>query len=221
MLRRSAIFMTLVLAPMLVRAAEGKVEVTKAAIPDLVAPEIAAKLAPQAIEVTVGGKKVCEVWLAKSWPVQEGFKPTPNVLYPFAVGQLIGVIKFPGRAGDFRNQQFAGGVYTLRYGKQPQDGNHVGTSDTRDFLVLAPAKKDTKPDDLEMEAMHTLSKEVTRATHPAILSMLTAGEAAEKPSLQHYPDRELVALRVAGDAVAGSKDSKLTIEFVLVGHAPE
>jgi hypothetical protein len=204
-------------------SAENKAEVVDSAPPkDALSAEVAAALGPKAIKVTAGDKTVCEIWLAKTWTAKSDFAPTGAILYPLEVGELVGAVRYPDDAGDFRNQTVAGGVYTMRYGQQPEDGNHVGTSDTRDFLVLLPSKKDTKAGPMAQEDLHKLSKEAAKSTHPAILSMLpTSDKPAAAPEVKHYPDRELTSLRVTGATKAGAKEGKLTIEFVLVGHAPE
>jgi hypothetical protein len=204
------------------RAADSTVEVTKQPPPqDAVSAEVAAALAPSAFKVVVEGKAVCEIWLAKQWPAKPQFAPTPSLLYPLEVGELIGVIRFPADAGDFREQPIPAGVYTLRYGQQPEDGNHVGTSDTRDFLVVVPAKKDTKAARLGMDQMFQLSTEVTQTTHPAILSMLAADKGGKLPAIRHDAARELWSVRVQGSALAGQQASELPLEFVVVGHFKE
>ena len=58
------------------------------------APAVAAQLAPTGYKVTNGARTVCEVWLAKEWPVKPGFAPSISVLYPFDMGQLIGVVRY-------------------------------------------------------------------------------------------------------------------------------
>ncbi|MBI1904033.1 MAG: hypothetical protein HYS13_23275 [Planctomycetia bacterium] len=204
-------------------AAEDKAEFVDSAPPkDALSAEVAAALSSKAIKVAAGDKTVCEIWFAKTWTAKADFAPSGAILYPLEVGELVGVVRYPDEAGDFRDQKVAGGVYTLRYGQQPEDGNHVGTSDTRDFLVLLPAKKDAKAGPLSQEDLHNLSKEASKTTHPAILSMLpTSDKPAAAPEVKHYADRELTTLRVTGATKAGAKEGKLTIEFVLVGHAPE
>jgi hypothetical protein len=201
-------------------AADG-VETKQEAPRKELSPDVAAVLAPTIYKVTADGKEVCEIWLAKQWEAKAKFAPTLSVLYPFQPGELIGAVRFPKRNNDFRNQQFRSGVYTLRYGLQPEDGNHVGTSQTRDFLVLLPAGKDEKPQRMDEKAMFKLSKLVTEATHPAILSMLPVADKSGAAAVRHIADRELWTVRLSGKAKAGDKVADLPIEFVVVGHAPD
>ena len=123
------------------RAADDyKVAAAEQSVPEEVAADIAKLITPESFKVTSGKRTICELWLRKAVPVQASFAPTDTVLYPFEVGQLVGVVRFARKTTDFRNQEIAAGVYTLRYGLQPVDGNHVGTSETRDFLTAVAGR---------------------------------------------------------------------------------
>jgi hypothetical protein len=217
-----ALFVTVSLAATAsILAADGVEMKEKSPPPKEVSAEIAAALSPTAYQVTADGGLVAEIWLAKQWEAKAGFTPSLAVQYPLQVGDLIGAIRFPKPAGDFRKQEFRPGVYLLRYGLQPEDGNHTGTSETRDFLVLLPSSKDAKPARVEEKEMFKLSTDVTQTTHPAILSMVSIPEKAKTPAVRHIEDRKLWTVRLAGKAKTGDKVTDLPIEFVIVGHAPE
>jgi hypothetical protein len=211
----------LVLASFSARGEDGA-KPLKEGPPKELAADVAKALSGTGYQVTAGGKAVCDVWLAKEWQAKAKFTPTLSMLYPIESGELIGAIRYPKKAGDFRNQEIRAGVYTIRFGLQPEDGNHVGTSMTRDFLVLLPAAKDAKPARIgDVMALFKQSAAVTGATHPAILAMLAVPEDGQSPAVRHLEDRELWSLRLSGKAKAGDKTSDLPIEFVIVGHAPE
>ncbi|HUG90680.1 MAG TPA: hypothetical protein VML55_07605, partial [Planctomycetaceae bacterium] len=114
-------------------------------LPKGLSAKVAAEFSPQGHRVVGPDGPVAELWLAKSAAVKPGFKPTLNVKYPFTPGQLIGALRvLEGTTfTDFRGQEITPGLYTLRYGQQPQDGNHIGTSDLADFLLALPAESDT------------------------------------------------------------------------------
>ena len=189
---------------------------------DMLSAEIAETLSPTGVKITEGEKTVAEFWFRKEWPIKPGFTPSASVLYPFNQGELIGVVRFGSSGEDFRMQQFRKGVYTIRYGQQPVDGNHVGTSDTLDFLLLLPAKKDTGVANLDPFKMVTLSTEVSGSTHPAILSMLAMTDAEAKlPAVAHDSNREFYSLQVSNPAKADGEAKPLKIEFVFDGHSPE
>ena len=52
------------------------------------------------------------------------------------------MIRLPERGADRRGQTIKPGVYTLRYGNYPQNGDHQGVEPQRDFLVLSPVAED-------------------------------------------------------------------------------
>ncbi|HUY35888.1 MAG TPA: hypothetical protein VMV69_24325 [Pirellulales bacterium] len=208
-------------------ADEYRVERLETPAPDGVAPAIAERLAPAGYKVMVGKRTICEVWPASQWPVAADFKSSSSVIYPFEMGQLIGVARYPRKGGDFRGRAIPKGVYIMRYGLQPQDGNHVGTSDTRDFLLLLSAADDTDPQPVDKPRLFKLSAKTSGTTHPAMLSLLAPpGEPGDLPAMIHHESRELWSLRFAnpsqtGDKTAGDKTADLVVELVVVGKAAE
>ena len=83
------------------------------------------------------------------------------------------MIRYPdgSKPNDFRGQALKPGTYTLRYGLQPDDGNHLGTTESgvRDFLVGCPPDKDTSPKRIEeIKDVFKMSASVAGGTHPAI-----------------------------------------------------
>ncbi|MEX0712269.1 MAG: hypothetical protein WD278_07960 [Pirellulales bacterium] len=203
-------------------AAEHRVERLESPPPEGIAPAIAEQLASTGFKVLRGeNRTVCEIWPAKQWPVKADFSPSGTVLYPFEMGQLMGAIRYPRKGEDFRGQEIASGVYILRYAQQPVDGNHVGTSDTRDFLLLLPAEHDTSPAPVAKDELFELSAKAAGTTHPAMLSLLAAGEGESLPAMTHNMARDLWSLRFANQTDAEGQESKLVIELVVVGTAPE
>lgn len=192
--------------------------------PQGVDKRIAASLAKEGYEVSGDDGTVCRVWFVDNVGIQADFSPTLSVKYPFKPGQLVGVLQLGEDSGftDFRGAEMEAGSYTLRYARQPQDGNHIGTSDTADFLLALPAKKDastepmTNPDELNQK-----SAEASESAHPAIISMLPVEKAGEKPTLTHNEDRDFWILTVSVAAKAKDKTKKLPVRFVVLGHSDE
>ena len=82
-------------------AAEYKAEALKQGPPkDALSKELADQLSSSGVRVLAGKKTLCEIWLRKQWPVKAGFKPSATVLYPFEVGEFVGVVHFPSQASD-------------------------------------------------------------------------------------------------------------------------
>jgi hypothetical protein len=204
-------------------AQEYRVEALNEPAPaDSLSPEIAQKLSPTGMRIIKGeARTVADLWLAKEWPVKADFTPSNTVLYPFQGGELIGVARYKNKGGDFRDQEIPAGVYTLRYGQQPEDGNHIGTSDTRDFLLLIPAELDKTAKPMAQMEMFQLSPKTSGGTHPAMLSLLRADKRGSLPEVQHDEERELWSVVFSGNAMAGAKASPLVVELVVVGKAAE
>ncbi|MCA9056629.1 MAG: hypothetical protein KDA75_22530, partial [Planctomycetaceae bacterium] len=141
------------------------------------------------------------------------------VRYPFAPGELVGVLAVPKRADflEFRGNELEQGTYTLRYGRQPMDGNHIGTSDLADFLVAIPAEKDEAAGVMEdQQEMVELSAAASGTTHPAILSLQPAEEAGDA-TLTHDEGREFWILQLPATVKRGDAAGKLPIRLVVVG----
>ncbi len=86
-------------------------------------------------------------------------------------GTLVGALRVSGEFKEIRGKVVKPGVYTLRYGLQPQNGDHLGISTFREFLLLSPAAIDKDPKVLGFDGVVALSKEVIGTAHPASLSL--------------------------------------------------
>ena len=126
------------------------------------------------------GSVLCDIWLRKSVPVQTAKKESDGLLYPeLSESTLIGMISFPKAATDFRGQPIAAGTYTLRYELIPDDGNHLGVSPNRDFLLLVPAALDPDPAAIfKFDDLVLMSRKATGTNHPGPLSLAQASGSA-------------------------------------------
>ena len=89
---------------------------------------------------------------------------------------------------DGRGNAISAGTYTLRYELQPNDGNHLGTSPTPDFLLLVPVAADTNPaQTYSFDQLVRLSEQVTGKKHPAPFNLVPA-DAKQFPSVTTDPD---------------------------------
>ncbi|MDZ4782638.1 MAG: hypothetical protein SGJ19_20520 [Planctomycetia bacterium] len=184
-----------------------------------VAAAVADQLGGSGVKVVRDGTRVvCEIWLLKSWELKS-FTPEGDVLYPFTPGQLIGVLRLPRKTGDFRDQGVAKGVYTLRYAQQPVDGAHVGTSPTRDFLLLNKAAADPSPEARDLESLMKDAAEAAGTAHPAMLALKAASTDGEK--LRHDEANDWRLLRLNGKGRVGAEEKDLPLDVVVIGHANE
>lgn len=200
--------------------AENQLEAV-AVLPDGLSKDIAALIDAKGQKIVSKEGVVCSVWLVKEVPVKANFKPTLNVKYPFAPGELIGVLQVQtnSKYTDFRGQEIKPGVFTLRYGQQPEDGNHVGTSDLADFLLAIPAGVDTDPSPIAaFKALSERSAKTAGSTHPAIFSLLPTEKPTDKPTLTHDDDKDHTMLSAVMSAKGGAK---VALRMVVIGKSGE
>jgi hypothetical protein len=206
----------------LVSAADHRLEpLAEAAPAEEVAPEIVAWLAPEGVRLIRGkSRTVVDLWLCEAWPARSDFEPSSTVIYPFEVGQLMGLARYKSKSTDFRGQAISPGVYVIRYAHQPVDGNHVGTSEIRDFLVLTPAAEDRGVEPIAEKELNTLSAKVAGTKHPTMLGLLRPqGGPIETAELLHHEEPDFWSVRTAGWTTAGDKKNEAVLDIVLVGEA--
>jgi hypothetical protein len=218
---RVPLIATFVLGAALLGAAKAPYEVSAAkGLPEGPSKEVAALLQTDGHLVSGPNGAYCTVWLAKSVDVKPTFKPSLNLKYPLTNGQLIGLIQVAEKSefSDFRKQPIKPGVYTLRYAKQPEDGNHIGTSEVYDFLVAIPAKDDADPKMIgTFTALAKMSAKASGTSHPAILSLLPVEKPAAKPTLEHDDEKELWILNATTTGKADKTDVPVSVRMVVVG----
>lgn len=131
--------------------------------PAELAAGVAARLAPAAKVVT--GDATLEIWLVQAIDgASQGWGGVDS-------GTLVGAMRVTGTFKEIRGKVVRPGVYTLRYGQQPQNGDHLGISPFREFLLLSPAAIDTDAKVLGFDGVVALSKDVIGTAHPASLSL--------------------------------------------------
>jgi hypothetical protein len=126
-------------APCVLAQESIKVEALKQAPPSSIAAELLTALNSQGVRIQDGqGRPFAEIWLRKAIPAAEKPSgPKGPVQFPFlADGELLGVLQFATEGHDYRDQPIAKGVYTMRFGLQPVNGDHLGVSTYR--LRAAP-----------------------------------------------------------------------------------
>lgn len=200
-----------------VSAADHSAEVVDQPVPKAIAPAIAAKMSGEAVRVTRGSSRtLCDIWLAKEWPLRS-LEAGADLLYPFQPGQLIGVIEFKRDSADFRDQEIEAGVYTLRYAQQPVDGAHVGTSLTRDFLLLVPAAADKSTDIMLYTPLTEASAEAAGTSHPALLAMKKVEGDGGVASMRENEEEDWWLVRLGSKAKTEEQTKDLVFDLVVVG----
>lgn len=157
------------------------------------------------------GKVVAELWGRKA--ALEG-EPAAGFGIRFdniPEGALIGLIRFPEHGSDYREQNIPAGVYTLRYGLHPEDGDHMGVAPSRDFLLLTPAAADTEASkNYGFDDMVDLSYKVGNS-HPTVMRAALPDSAGGQHVWHDDMQQWVVDLKVADDAIG----------IIIYGHAEE
>jgi hypothetical protein len=200
-------------------SAQYKLATATAAPPTELAAPIQAAFSSNEIEVAGANGPYCEIWLAKSVPTA----PTPDTSLGVNFGQipqgaLVAVVKFDVQGADYRNQPTKPGVYTMRFGLQPVNGDHQGVSPYRDFLLAVPATLDTTTAPIPTDTLYNLSKKAAGTGHPSVWSLVPADDAPPTlPAIVHQQEDtdQWVVFFQAPLA------TPVKIGLVVVGHAAE
>jgi hypothetical protein len=176
-----------------------KVEATGAAPSDL-APALGALMQDKGHKVLApDGKVWCEVWFVKTPPAGPPTSETDVTWKTVPMGSVIGALRFPAAGYDRRGQNIKAGVYTLRYGMQPVNGDHQGVAPQRDFLVITPAAGDTDAAAVgNIDALMNMTRKASGTPHPAVLSIWRV-ESDFAPGLSQAGEHDWVLQVAIGD----------------------
>jgi hypothetical protein len=130
---------------------------------------------------------------------------------------FLGVAVLPESRRDYKDNEIAPGTYTIHFGLQPQDGDHLGTSEFPFFAVLIPVKSDSALDAIKTyKAMVKASGKGTASGHPIVLALRPpSGEGGGAPTIT-TPAPDLKAVRLTLPAKAPDSDQPANITFELV-----
>ena len=155
-------------------------------------------------------KGYVEIWLRSTMPSGPNTGESSVTLPTIPPGALLGVLRFLAKGSDRRGQTIAPGVYTLRYGNYPVNGNHQGVAPQRDFLVLVPAALDKSTDAVsDFDALMELSRKASGTPHPAVLSFWKS-DADQKSGFEKQGEKDWVLTTKLGD---------ILVSIILIGAA--
>jgi hypothetical protein len=129
--------------------------------PSELADAVKAALASGGQTVTIGAKTL-QFWWVSSLALTGADAGWASV----AEGSLVGVVRLSAGHNEIRGKTIKPGVYTLRLGLQPADGNHLGTTPNPEFLLIAPAAVDKSAAPLGHDGAIKEAME-TAGSHPA------------------------------------------------------
>jgi hypothetical protein len=183
---------------------------------DLAEP-IRALLQSKAIQLQEGGKVVLELWLAKELALQSKPSSPATAMDALKQASLLGAVDVPAPRKDYREDEIAKGVYTLRYALQPQDGNHLGTAEFTYFGVLVPAKSDKTPEGIKdyKDLVGASSKE-TSTDHPMVISLRPVSSTdGDLPKItEPAPEHKAIRVKIPGE---GADSAAVVFDIVFEG----
>lgn len=211
-------------AATLAPAQEGKhsVKTATAEPPKELSEPIRKLLGPGAVQfLDAKGGLVAELWFRKAVPADATPEQVKNGLTYRELKEttVIGAARFEQQWSDYRKQKIKPGVYTLRLGFQPMDGDHMGTSPYPDFLLLVSAKEDKNADPVEPKQLQEMSIKTMGTSHPGVLLLFPNNKPGAGPQLVSQPNNHLVLNTKEDVTVGGTKAGTLGFGLTLVGHA--
>jgi len=207
---RAAAVRVLALAGLVAAAAAGagadefEVAATETAPPAEVSAEIAEAVGPGSYAVSAGGEALAEFWLREEPPLKQPPDEVLEVSFGgLEMGELVGVVRIAREWRDYKGIAIAPGVYVLRYARRPADGNHMGVSMYRDFLLLTPAAGDTTLQvEWSAEEFYKKSMASTAKQHPATLALFPVWEeVAEAGILENDVGQPMLAVPLGSLAI--------------------
>jgi len=205
----------IILCPLLVVGLAAAEELQLAAgttcVSDEVSEGIRGAVDPTSYTISDDGQVSANFWFCRE--LVDAATPSSELGVTFGqlqAGSLVGVVQLIQPWLDYKENSIKPGIYTMRYGIMPADGNHMGVSPYRDYLLLIPATEDKDPKGtLSYVELLSSSGLATGAPHPAVLALFPIWEEIAKPSLtKNEMDQWTIAVKL-GDKVLG---------LVVAGH---
>jgi len=170
---------------------EYTIESFNAPPPAELAEPIRAELGQAALRLKKGAETVCEIWLRTSIPTEKPQDPLGRSYPEIPDTVLLGAMRVVTAMRDNRNEKFPTGLYVMRHGIQPQNGDHTGTTEFIDFAVLLSAKGDrtVQGNYPTPKEMHKQSIDDKGADHPIVFALLPPKAASQPNLMKNDKDR--------------------------------
>lgn len=187
--------------------------------PKEISDAVRAQLDSKAMNVFDGDKLVCTVWAAKGLETKATADEAKAGLKYANIepSTVVAAVKIPGDWRDYRKQKIKPGVYTLRLGIQPTDGDHQGTAPFNDFCLLCPADQDKSPETLDEKELFKLSAKTIGRKHPSMMLLFPNKKPADAPVTEDKP-KEHYVLSFGVPVTAGGEKAILGFSLVIIGE---
>jgi hypothetical protein len=208
----------------LVNAGDAKYTVKAATTspPSELAEPVKKLLADRSVQMLDGsGKTVAEFWFRPEVKADATPEQVKNGLSYREIPQseILGAVRFDQDWSDYRKQKVKAGIYTLRLAYQPADGDHQGSSEFQDFILVTAADKDTKTDLVDFKEMVERSAKSLNTAHPGVFMLFPNSKPAQAPELVSRPRSHLYLSVAVTPIVQGKKMGTMGIGMTVVGHA--
>jgi hypothetical protein len=220
MLRKTLTAMILALIPTGAAQAAYTIKPANTEVPKELKKPIAQLLGDQSVQfLDDKGNLLSEVWFRKEVPAKATPAQVKNGLTYREIEEttLLGAVRFVQPMTDFRQQKIKAGVYTLRLGFQPMDGDHMGTAPYSEFCLLIPADNDEKPGSMTPKELQEMSTKASGTTHPAVFLLFPNEKPEEAPKLVDK-GKGIWVVNCKEAVSAGQEKTSIGLGLTLVGH---
>jgi hypothetical protein len=166
------------------------------------------------------GNTLCEIWFRKELPSKATPAQVKNGLTYRELEEttIVGAVRLAQPMTDYRKQKIKTGVYTLRLGFQPMDGDHMGTAPYGEFCLLIPADADGKAEVTTAKELQELSTKASGTSHPAVFLLFPNEKPEDAPKLTDKGKGAWV-LFFKEPVLAGSEKASIGFGLTLIGHS--
>jgi hypothetical protein len=189
------------------------IEPLPASLPDDLPDWLLPLLESDGVRAKSGGAVLADLWFRRELPERTPTGEMGIELGTLPEGALVGLVRLASPWSDYKKQPIQPGLYTLRYGVQPADGDHTGQTWFRDFLMLVAVERDVfQADGAAQEPVVEASKAVSTTAHPAVMALFGVYDEVSAPTLV---ENDL------GQPMLAMPFDSLLAGFVLEGHGEE
>jgi hypothetical protein len=206
-----------------VRAADTKytIKVVTAEAPKELQDPIRTLLGDRCIQLLDGkGEVLAEVWMRKEVPGKATEAQVKNglTLREIPESSLFGAVRVSKQLADYKKQKVPAGVYTLRLGYQPENGDHQGTAPYNEFCLACPAADDKSAATMPIKSLYELSAKTTGG-HPGVFLLFPGKDATAEPKLVDKGDGQWTIV-IKQDVTVGGMKTPIGIGLTLIGTSP-
>ncbi len=160
------------------------------------------------------GSPLCEIWFRREIPTT--VQTVDGAFFgQIKEGTFVGVIHWIENGADFRGQGIKAGYYSLRYGLILQDGNHLGVSPARDFLLACKLSDEKDPKTaVTFDELMKLSRAAAGTGHPSTWVLIEVYSDEGLPKMTKSEHEHILL-----ETPLNTDKGRILIGLTLVGRA--